>query len=215
MYCIFHLARTGSHNLHHMINASMVFQDPRHHGTKIEPFNPAFHTDDSVEKEYNNIINNDPPRTVKLTVWHYPWLADRFLQNNDYKTIFIKPQNYRKRLLKALVEKQLGTYSNGSDRKSSREPYTGRLKFTDDLIAERFEHYKIHMLYETKCDYVFYDEYIFENPSDVLNTLGLSFIGSRYKRTAPFYSDEQMLDNVDSFNEQYDRLSFEMFGIII
>lgn len=215
MYCIFHLPRTGSHYLHSAINSSLSFLDPRHIGTNLEPFNPAFNTDNEIWEKYNKFIDNDPPTTVKMVINHYPKLADKFLENEKYKTVFIKPQNYRRRLLKALVEKHLGTYSNGTDRKSSREKHVGTLSFSDDLVIERFDHYKIHMEYESLCDYVFYDEVIFYNLPHIMKQLELPLVIPRYKRVAPYYTDGEMLNNIDEFNEQYDNISIKMFGKVI
>lgn len=215
MYCIFHLPRTGSHYLHSLINSSLSYLDPRHIGTALEPFNPASNTIEQVREKFSKFVNSDPPVTVKLMTNYYPWLADEFLQHHRYVTIFIKPSDYRKRLLKALVENKLNTYSNGSDRKSIREPFVGKLDFTDALVIERLEHYKIHMAYESKCDFVFYDEFIFSSSNDVLTMLQLPFVAPRYKRVAPYYTDLEMLENVEKFNSQYDRLSMQVLGQIV
>lgn len=212
MYCIFHLPRTGSHYLHSLINSSLSFLDPRHIGTELEPFNPAYNTIEQIHEKFNRFVNNDPPTTVKMSINHYPWLADEFIKHEKYTTIIIKPANYQRRLLKALVEKYFKTYSNGTDRKSIREPFVGTLKFSDELIVERLEHYKLHMSYIPLCDYSVYDEYVFSNSSQLLSMLGLPFVTPRYKRVAPFYSDEEMLENVDEFNEQYYRLSIQVLG---
>lgn len=207
MYCILHLPRTGSHYLHSLINSSLSFLDPRHIGTQLEPFNPEYNTEETILSKYNMFIKNDPLTTIKMVINHYPWLAEKFITHPKYTTVFIKPMDYKKRLLKALVEKQLKSYSGGSDRKNIREPFVGKLKFSDELIIERFEHYKLHMQYETRCDHVFYDEFIFANPHEVLSTLNLPMVSPRYKRVAPYYSDTDMLEDVDGFNEQYDRIS--------
>lgn len=215
MYCIFHLPRTGSRYLHSLINSSLCFLDPRHIGTELEPFNPAKNTDDEIKRKYREYTTSIPPRTVKLTIDHYPWLAKEFLDNSTYKTVFIKPKNYRVRLLKALVEKHLGTFSNGTDRKESRERLVNTLRFSDELIEERFVNYKIHMEYENLCDYIFYDEFIFSNPQEVTSSLELPFVLPRYKRVEPYYSDIEMLRNVNEFNLQYDKISQRLFGKII
>lgn len=225
MYCIFHLPRTGSRYLHSLINTSLILLDPRHHGTNLEPFNtesvasriisPKYENENDPYVKYEKLVNSVPPSTVKMVINHYPDLAERFIDNPDYKTIFIKPKNYRKRLLKALIEKHLNIYSNGTDRKEIREPFIGKLTFTDEYVTERFIHYKIHMEYEQRCDYVFYDEDIFTNPNNILETLNLPNVNAKYKRIAPYYSDEQMLVNVEDFNKQYDRISINLFGEII
>ena len=215
MYAIFHLPRTGSHYLHSLINSSLTFLDPRHRGTDLEPFNPAFNSPEAINEKYNSFINSDPPTTIKMVINHYPELAENFIASENYKTIFIKPKNYRKRLLKALVEKRLGTYSNGTDRKEIRQQHFRKLSFSEELIKERFEHYKIHMDYEFACDYVFYDEFIFEYPERVLKILELPFVSPRYKRVAPYYSDYEMLEDVDYFNDEYNRLSLKILGKIV
>ena len=215
MYCIFHLPRTGSHYLHSLINSSLSLLDPRHIGTELEPFNPANNTDSRIREKYQEYTKHTPPKTVKLTIDHYPWLAKQFIDNEAYKTVFIKPKNYRNRLLKALIEKHLGTFSNGTDRKEIREPWVGKLFFSDKLVEERFINYKIHMEYETLCDYVFYDEFIFSNPKEVMDKLELPFVLARYKRVKPYYSDDEMLQDIDAFNAQYDRLSEKIFGKIV
>ena len=215
MYCVFHLPRTGSRYLHSLINSSLSYLDPRHIGTHLEPFNPEFNTLNDIEHKFEEFTNNEPPTTVKMVINHYPWLADKFIQHQKYTTIFIKPLNYRKRLLKALVEKHFRTYSNGTNRKDVREPFVGKLKFSDELIEERFFHYKLHMEYETRCDYVFYDEYLFTHTTDVLTKLNLPLVTTRYKRVEPYYSDEDMLENIDEFNKQYDKLSVKIFGYVV
>jgi len=215
MYCIFHLPRTGSHYLHSLINSSLSYVDPRHMNTALEPFNPAHNTLEQIYEKFHRFVNNEPPTTVKMVINHYPWLADKFIEHPQYKTVFIKPLNYKKRLLKALVEKHLKTYSNGSDRRTVREPHVGKLKFSDDLLIERFEHYQLHMTYEHKCDYVFYDEYIFANSQDVLNTLNLPCVAPRYKRVAPYFSDEEMLESVEEFELQYSKLSKQILGSVV
>ena len=215
MYCIFHLPRTGSHYLHSLINSSLSYLDPRHIGTTLEPFNPAYNTIEQIENKFHTFVNNNPPTTVKMVINHYPRMADEFIKHPKYTTIFIKPKNYRTRLLKALVEKYLNTYSNGTDRKGIREPFVGKLKFSDELIIERFEHYKIHMSCEQKCNHIFYDEYIFNNSAEMLSILNLPIVTPRYKRVAPYYSDEEMLENLKEFNKQYDRISIDLFGKII
>jgi hypothetical protein len=198
-----------------LINSSLSFLDPRHIGTDLEPFNPAFNTKEGILEKYNKFVNNDPPTTVKMVIEHYPYFAEKFIADEKYKTVFIKPKNYRKRLLKALVEKHLGTYSNGTDRRESREKYVRKLSFSEELIRERFEHYKIHMDYEFACDHVFYDEFIFEYPERVLKILELPFVSPRYKRVAPYYSDYEMLEDIDYFNDEYNRISVEMFNRVI
>jgi hypothetical protein len=189
--------------------------DPQHIGTDLEPFNPELNTEDSIKQKYERFVNKEPPTTVKMVINHYPWLAERFIGNENYATIFIKPVDYRKRLLKALVEKHFKTYSNGTDRKNIREPFVGKLIFSDELITERFEHYKLHMEYEQRCDYVFYDEFIFTNSENVLEKLNLPNVTPRYKRVAPYYSDVDVLKNVDEFNKQYDSISSKLFGYIV
>lgn len=215
MYCIFHLPRTGSRYLHSLINSSLSFLDTRHIGTELEPFNPELNTHETIKQKYDRFVNNDPPTTVKMVINHYPWLAEKFINNEKYTTIFIKPKDYRKRLLKALVEKHFKTYSNGTDRKNIREPFVGKLQFSDELITERFEHYKIHMEYEHRCTHIFYDEFIFSNKDALLTSLGLPIVTPRYKRVAPYYSDTKMLKDVNQFNNQYDRISTKMFGYVI
>ena len=215
MYCIFHLPRTGSRYLHSLINSSLSYLDPRHIGTELEPFNPATNTDESIKKKYIDCTTSIPPKTVKLTINHYPWLAEEFIQNPNYKTIFIKPQNYRNRLLKALVEKELGTFSNGTDRKYTRQQFIGKLSFSNELIEERFVNYKTHMEYEHLCDYMFYDEFIFHNSFDVMEVLNLTYVTPRYRHVPPYYSDIEMLKDINEFNTRYDKISMKLFGKII
>lgn len=215
MYCVFHLPRTGSHYLHSLINSSLSLLDPRHIGTELEPFNPVKNTEDDIKRKYYNSIQSVPPKTVKLTIDHYPWLAKEFLNTPTHKTVFIHPQNYRSRLLKALVEKRLGTFSNGTDRKEIRDGWVGKLSFSDELIEERFINYKIHMDYKNLCDYSFYDEFIFSNPKEIMGILELPFVLPRYKRVKPYYSDLEMLRSIDEFNSQYDRISQKLFGTVI
>ena len=215
MYCIFHLPRCGSHYLHSLLNTSLSLLNPIHMKDDIEPFNPAFNTVQTVQEKYQQFISRTPHPVVKMVINHYPELAEDFLRHPGYTTLFIKPKDYRKRLLKALVEKHFKTYSGGSDRKKIREPFVGTLEFSDELIRERFLHYSIHMKYENKCDYVFYDEDIFENPQSIQTLFNLPVTIPKYKRVAPFYDDEIMLISKEQFNTQYNRISQEILGEVI
>lgn len=181
----------------------------------IEPFNPAFNTLQTVQEKYQRFISRNPHPVVKMVINHYPDLAEKFLSHSGYTTLFIKPKNYRKRLLKALVEKHLKTFSDGTDRKKIRESFVGMLEFSDDLVRERFVHYSIHMEYEHRCDYVVYDEDVFEKPHDIQLMFNLPKTYPKYKRVAPFYDDEQMLQSIEQFNSQYDRISKEILGEVI
>jgi len=215
MYCIFHLPRCGSHYLHSLLNTSLCLLNPIHIQDDIEPFNPAFNTSESVKEKYLAFISRTPLPVVKMVINHYPELSESFLQHPKYTTLFIKPKNYRKRLLKALVEKHFKTYSGGTDRKHIREPFVGTLEFSDELVRERLVHYAIHMQYEHRCDYVFCDEDIFKNPQDIQLMFNLPITIPKYKRVAPFYSDEMMLASEEQFNNQYDRLSQETLGEVV
>ena len=215
MYCIFHLPRCGSHYVHSLIKSCLILNNPIHLQDEDEPFNPAHNTEYSIQKKYRMMCNRTPKPVVKMVINHYPWLAENFLQDQDYTTIFIKPKNYKKRVLKALVEKQLGTFSNGSDRKHSREKFLGTLEFSYAEIEERFQHYVIHTQYEFKCDVVVEDEEVFTNPKQFMNQLGLQYAGAKYKRIPPYHADEVMMKNLEKFNDMYDATSMKILGRIL
>lgn len=215
MYCIFHLPRCGSHYVHSLLKTSLALKNPIHMQDIDEPFNPAYNTLEQVQEKYQAMMKRDPRPVVKMVINHYPWLAEKFLEDGNYQTIFIKPKNYRARLLKALVEKQLGTYSNGTDRRKSRERFLGKLVFTEDNIIERLEHYKIHMMYEHQCDISVYDEDVFEHPEQFMKQLHLEYTGSKYKRVAPYHSDKDMVQDIEQFNQMYNQLSMKHFGKIL
>ena len=71
------------------------------------------------------------------------------------------------------------------------------------------------MKYENRCDYVFYDEDIFQNPQNIQTMFNLPVTIPKYKRVAPFYDDEIMLVSKEQFNVQYERISQEILGEII
>lgn len=215
MYCIFHLPRCGSHYVHSLLKTSLALGNAIHLSDEDEPFNPAYNTLEQVHEKYQKMIARTPRPVVKMVINHYPWLAEKFLEDEMYTTIFIEPKNYRTRLLKALVEKQLDTFSNGTDRKNSRERFLGQLEFTEDKIVERLEHYQSHMMYRDRCDVVVLDEDVFQHPDQLMKQLNLEYVGAKYKRKAPYHSDEAMLKDVNQFNEMYEQLSMKIIGKVL
>jgi hypothetical protein len=127
-------------------------------------------------------------------------MVDRII-DSEYKTIFIKPIELRKQILKVLVAKKTDSFVN----KDVRENYVGTLKFTDEEILERMDYYNKHLEFEHRCDYSFNDSDILNTPAQFINTIGLNYVGTKYKYTPYKYTDEQMMLDINLFYTQYER----------
>jgi len=59
------------------------------------------------------------------------------------------------------------------------------------------------------------DEDVFQHPEQMMARLNLEYVGAKYKRKAPYYSDELMLKDVNQFNEMYEQLSMKIIGKVL
>lgn len=203
MYCIISLPRTASTNLWHLIQAPLVLQDARY--CALSPhsiFNPRYNTPEQIEKKYHDIMQDDFITLFKVISNHNFSMVESIIETKRFKTIFLKPKDVRKQVLKTLVAKKTDSFAN----KESRNPYVGTLVVTEGEIAERLMFYRKHMEFEHQCDYSFFDEDVLLHPEHVLETLHLPYVKSRYKYHPPKYSDEEMLQDVNDFNHKFESL---------
>lgn len=208
MYCIISLPRTASTFTWHQIHASMVFVKPEYHGqSSLSAFNPRYLTPKEIEEKYQRIMSRTPLPLIKIISNHDFSMVERILET-PYKTIFIKPKNLRKQVLKVLVAKKTDSFSD----RNLRDDFVGKVVITEQDILERFSYYKKHMAFENQCDYSFYGEDVLADPQHVTNALNLPFVKSKYKYTPQKYSDVEMLENIEHFNKLYDELAMETFG---
>ena len=129
-------------------------------------------------------------------------MVERVISTQRFKTVFLKPKDLRKQVLKTIVAKKTDSFAN----KEARNKYKGSLIITEEEINERLTFYKKHMEFESRCDFSFFDEDVLKRPEYILETLGLPNIKSKYKYTPPTFSDEEMLVDVNNFNTLFERL---------
>lgn len=200
MYCIISLPRTASTYTWHLINQSLMFLNPSY--SKIgsfSAFNPRYTSEEQVENRYQEIMNSSPLPLIKIISNHSFDMVERILQSN-YKTVFIYPKDLRKQVLKVLVAKKTDSFIN----KDLRKDYIGSLVITKEEIKERLGFYNKHMEFQNRCDYAFSDKSILDNPAGLLETLGLDYMGTKYKYKKYEISDEEMLQDINHFNELYE-----------
>jgi hypothetical protein len=126
--------------------------------------------------------------------------------DSDYQTIFIYPVDLRKQVLKVLVAKKTDSFVD----KNKRSDYVGTLKITESEIIERIEYYNKHMNFKDKCKYSFSDQYILNNSSEFINTIGLTYMGCKYKYRSYEHTDEEMLADINDFNEKFQKLTKDL-----
>lgn len=200
MYCIIALPRTASTNLAHMVNSSLTYVNPVYRLARgFERFNPRYNTPETIEQKYQQVVTQTPLPVIKLISSHDFGMAQRFLDNGLFKTVFLKPDNLQKQVLKTIVAKQTDSFVDSK----LREPYVGTLTVTLHEIQQRLHDYVRHMEFESQCDYVFTTEQVVHSPQEILTTLGLPFTRSTHKYTPPKYTDEEMLLDVNDFYEKY------------
>lgn len=200
MYCIISLPRTASTYAWHLINQPLTFQNPEYSKIgKFSAFNPRSYNKEEVESRYEQIINSSPLPLIKIISSHDFDMVDRIIASN-YKTIFIYPEDLRKQILKVLVAKKTDSFVD----KRVRKKYVGSLVITKEEIIQRLEHYKEHMRFQYRCDYQFSNRYILSHPQEFVTSLGLEYMGTRFKYEPYEISDEEMLQNVNDFYELYD-----------
>jgi hypothetical protein len=201
MYCIISLPRTASTYTWYLINQSLKFENPTIGGESTSAFNPRYLTDIQIEKKYQRIMNTKPLPLIKIISNHSFEMVDRII-DSEYKTIFIYPNDLRKQILKVLVAKKTDSFVD----KAKRNAWVGTLEITEEEIIERIDYYNKHMSFKDKCDYSFSDKYILDFPEQFVKNIGLSYMGTKHKYTSFRYTDEEMLLDVDDFNEKFKRL---------
>jgi hypothetical protein len=177
-----------------------MFQDVKYSKMgNYSMFNPRYTPLEQIESKYQEIMNSSPLPLIKIISNHSFDMVERILQSN-YKTVFIYPEDLRKQILKVLVAKKTDSFIN----KDLRKDYIGSLVITKEEIKERLGFYNKHMEFENRCDYAFSDKSILDNPTRLLETLGLDYIGTKYKYKKYELSDEEMLQDINHFNELYE-----------
>jgi hypothetical protein len=205
MYCVISLPRTASTYTWHLINQSLKFENPNITGESASAFNPRYLTDKQIEEKYKKIINTTPLPLIKIISNHDFDMVDRII-NSGYKTIFVYPSDLRKQVLKVLVAKKTDSFVD----KTRRNNMVGTLIITEGEIEERIEYYNTHMSFKDKCDFSFSDRYILDTPSEFVKNIGLSYMGTKYKYTPFEYTDEEMLLDINDFNEKFDKLKKDL-----
>jgi hypothetical protein len=192
-----------------LINQSLSIQNPAYvGGESTSIFNPRYNTAQKIEEKFEKIMNTSPLPLIKIISNHDFFMVERIMQSS-YKTVFIYPEDLRKQVLKVIVAKKTDSFIN----KELRKSHKGKLVITKDEIFERLRYYLEHMKYKDKCDYSFSDRHILDNPSDVLTSLGLEYMGTRYKYQPFEISDEDMLQDVNQFNELYEFVFNFLFSV--
>lgn len=200
MYCIISLPRTASTFTWHQIHAGLMLEHPEYFNqTSHSIFNPRYNTPEEIEGKYQQIISTTPLPLIKI-ISNHNWIMVENILKTTYKTVFIKPKDVRRYVLKNIVAKQTDSYAI----KKARDPYVGTLVVSEQEIHDRLKFYERHMEFESECDYSFYDLDILDNPSKVNETLGLPVVKSKYRYTPSTYSDEEMLQDVNQFNQLFE-----------
>lgn len=201
MYCIISLPRSASTYTWHLIAQPLLFKNPTEY-TKMghySVFNPRYNTTEQIEKKYQIIMNSNPLPLIKIISNHDFDMVDRIIES-DYKTILIYPEDLRKQILKVLVAKKTDSFMD----KEIRKDYVGSLIITKEEIIQRLNHYKTHMAFTDKCDCVVSDKFVINNPAGFLTSIGLDYMGTKYKYTPYEIKDEDMLKDIKEFNTLYD-----------
>lgn len=201
MYCIISLPRTASTNLWHIIQAPLVMQDGRYRTLPSSSIlNPRYNTPEQIEERYTKLMQGDFIPLFKMISNQNFAMVERVISTGRFKTVFVKPKDLRKQVLKTIVAKKTDSFAD----KEARNKYKGTLVITEEEIKERLHFYNKHMEFESRCDYSFFDEDILKRPEYILETLQLPNIKSKYKYAPPTYSDEEMLMNVSDFNTLFE-----------
>ena len=177
-----------------------MFQNPSYSTMgSVSVFNPRYNTPEQIEEKYHTILNSNPLPLIKIISNHDFNMVERILQS-AYKTVFIYPEDLRKQVLKVLVAKKTDSFVD----KDVRKNYIDKLVITKEEIKQRLEYYKTHMTFKDRCDYVTSDKDILTNPSRLFQSMGLDYMGTRYKYKQYEIKDEDMLENIDDFNRLYE-----------
>jgi hypothetical protein len=210
MYCIVGLARTATTYAASIIHAAVLFRNPKT-TVDIECTNPAYHSPEAVKQSFKRLTLTTPTPVVKLISNHNFQFTENLLSLRHFKHIFIEPENLRNQVLKVLVSRATKNYFG--DRKQSREPFVGKLSFTQEQLDERVRQYQQHMTLKKMGDIFFTDKEIIETPSGVLlEKLGLDNVTNHYKHIPPAYGDYEMLSDVNDFINKYDNSCIRILG---
>ena len=213
MYCIISLPRTSSTYTYNILYSGVMMKNPLAVTTPLSShfsaFNPRYMSPEKIEIKLEKILKCDPLPVIKIISNHDFSIVDKIIESK-YITVFIEPQNLRKQVLKVLVAKKTDTFVN----KEERRKYIGTVVIQSPDVLERFQYYTEHMKFKERCDYHFTDDFIIKNSTQVQNILELPSMPVK-KQYVPFdISDEEMLVDVNEFNDLYDKLSMEYFGVI-
>jgi hypothetical protein len=200
MYCIISLPRCASTYAWRLIYQSIKMEIPSIPELN-EPFNPRYNIKESIDAKYKEIIEMDVLPPIKIISNHSFEMVERII-NSEYKTIFIYPDDLRKQILKVLVAKKTDSFVD----KNRRNSVVGTLVITEEEIKERIEYYNKHMHFKDICDHSFSDKYILDTPDQFVKNVGLSYMGTKHKYTPFRYTDEEMLLDINDFNEKFDKL---------
>lgn len=202
MYCIISLPRTASTFTWHQIQAGMMLDHP---SVLNQPsnsiFNPRYNTPEQIELKFQRTLAQNPLPLIKI-ISNHNWNMVNDILESPYKTVFLKPKDVRRYVLKNVVAKQTDSYGN----KKARDPYVGTLVITEQEVQQRLEFYYQHMEFESRCDYSFYDLDVLHNPFIINDALGLPNVKSKYKYSPPSFTDEEMLQDVNQFNQLFESL---------
>lgn len=202
MYCIISLPRTASTFTWYQIQAGLMMKNPLVSTQSSNSiFNPRYNTSEEITRKFQETLAQNPLPLIKIISNHNWDMVDDII-TSDYKTVFLKPKNVRRYVLKNVVAKQTDSYGN----KKARDPFVGTLTITESEIQQRLDFYYRHMEFESKCDYSFYDLDVLDNPHIINERLRLPIVNSKYKYSPPNFTDEQMLQDVNDFNQKFERL---------
>ena len=200
MYCIISLPRTASTFTWHQINAGLVLINPIYQNQPSHSiFNPRYNTEEQIVKKYSETLSTNPLPLIKIISNHNFSMVEDII-NSQYKTVFIKPKDLRKQILKTLVAKKTDSFAI----KETRNKFKGLVTILPEEIEERIDFYNQHMSFESRCDYSFFDSDILATPTIVNEALQIPVVKSKYKYKPPTYTDEEMLSDIRIFNELFE-----------
>lgn len=213
MFCIVSLPRTASTFAWSLVNTSLTLENAEYRKYSIkdcEPFNPKYHySKQQQENLFHEIIRTKPLPVVKLLSNHSKEMVSKFT-NTQYKMIFIKPSDVRKQALSFLIADKTNFWFGN---RPERLKLKGKLKFTASEIQDKILDYKNHMLLEMFCAHSFYSDTIISNSKLFLESLNLSNTKIMYKYVPPFISDIDMLENINEFNDIWNKQWLETYGV--
>jgi hypothetical protein len=210
MYCIISLPRTASTFAWSLINNSLLLSDTRYSNFSIEhcePFNLKYgHTVEQNIEIYKSILQETPLPVIKI-LSNYSYDVIPLFKSSTYKLIFLKPNDVRKQILRSLI---MNVSQNLFGNRTERIKLKGSVRFTEEQIKEKLIEYKNHMKLEMYSDYSFYDTYIINQSQQFLKSLGLPPTRITYRHIPPIVNDEDLLIDVNEFNQLYNQFTSEL-----